>query len=61
MNKEQALYGVFYERLSVRKEMGELEGMERDLLFRITRKQGALNRLNLFAENSEVKNWGFIR
>ena len=45
---QSALYTVFFDRLSVRKELGELEGLERDLSFKIGNKQRSMQRLATF-------------
>ena len=42
-----SLHSIFGDRISIRKEMLELEGSERDLEFEIFRKQLAMGRIDL--------------
>ena len=51
---QSELYAVFLERLSVRRELGELEGLERDLCFKISNKQRSRQRLAVFTSDTEV-------
>ena len=46
---------MFTERLSVRKELASLEGLGRDLSFKINRKQCSMTRLALFSDESQVR------